>query len=43
MSLDSELNVDVFKQKCQKTLGRKFILSWKREIYDDSKHPVLKS
>ena len=43
VSLDSELNVNVFKQKCQETLERKFILDWQNEIGDDSKHPILKT
>ena len=39
----SELDVNVFKQKCQETLERKFILDWQNEIVDDSKHPILKT
>ena len=43
VSIDSELDVNVFKQKCQETLERKFILDWQNEIVDDSKHPILKT
>ena len=43
MSLDSELNVNVFKQNCQGTLERKLILDWQNEIGDDSKHQILKT
>ena len=42
MSLDSELNVNVFKQKCQQALNQKFISDWQFEINDESKHPILK-
>ena len=43
MSLDSELNVNVFKQKCQQVLNQKFISDWQFEINDESKHPILKT
>ena len=43
MSLDSELNVNVFKQKCQQALNQKFISDWQFEINDESKHPILKT
>ena len=43
MSLDSELNVNVFKQKCQQALNLKFISDWQFETNDESKHPILKS
>ena len=43
MSLDSELNVNLFKQKCQQALNQKFILDWQFEINDESKHPILKT
>ena len=44
MSLDSELNVNVYKQKnCQKALEKKFISDWQLEINDNSKHPILKA
>ena len=43
MSLDSEHNVNVFKQKCQQTLNQKFISDWQFEINDESKHPILKT
>ena len=41
MSLDSELNVNVFRQKCQQPLNQKFISDWQFEINDESKHPIL--
>ena len=43
LSLDSELNVNVFKQKCQQALNQKFISDWQFEINDESKHPILKT
>ena len=42
MSLDSEPNVNVFKQKCQQALNQKCISDWQFEINDESKHPILK-
>ena len=35
MSFDSELNVNVFKQKCQQALNQKFISDWQFEISDE--------
>ena len=43
MSLDSELNVNVFKQKFQQALIQKFISDWQLENNDESKHPILKT
>ena len=43
VSIDSELDVNVFKQKWQETLERKLILDWQNEIIDDSKHPIFKT
>ena len=43
VSIDSELDVNVFKQKCQEMFARKFILDWQNKIVDDSKHPILKT
>ena len=43
MSLDSELNVNVFKQKCQQALNQRFISDWQFEINDESKHTILKT
>ena len=43
VSIDSELDVNKFKQKCQEALERKFILDWQNEIVDDSNHPILKT
>ena len=44
MLFDSELNVNVFKQKYkQQALKQKFISDWQLEINYESKHPVLKT
>ena len=43
VSIDSELDVNVFKQKCQETLERKLILDWQNEMVHDNKHPNLKT
>ena len=43
MSLDSEFNVNVFKQKCLQALNQKYISDWQFEINDESKHPILKT
>ena len=43
ISLDSEYNVNVFKQKCQQALNQKFISDWQFEINDESKYPILKT
>ena len=43
MSLDSEINVNVYKQKCQEALEPKFVLDRQLEINDDSRHPISKT
>ena len=43
MSLDNELNVNVYKQECQIALEHKFISDWQLKINAESEHPILKT
>ena len=42
-SLDSEIDVNVYKQKCQEALEPKFILDRQLKSNDDNRHPILKT